>query len=62
METVHSLAFLDDRSKMSGRLVRMSDPDKISCVCRAYLAEARARGEEADGGLLVRRVFFSLKL
>ena len=30
----------------------MSDPDKISFVCRAYLAEARAKREETDPHLL----------
>ena len=35
----------------------MTDPDKISFACRAYLAEARARNEETDPGLLVEFLF-----
>ena len=58
LETVSSLAFLDDKTKLAARLVRMSDPDKISFVCRAYLAEATSRKVETDAGLLVRKVFF----
>lgn len=37
---------------MAGRLVRMSDPDKIAFVCRAYLAEASQRRVQTDQGLL----------
>ena len=55
LETVSSLAFAaGHEEKMASRLVRMSDPDKISFACRAYLAEAQARRQDTHPGLLVR--------
>ena len=60
LDTVAQLAFPStggDAARMASRLVRMTDPDKISFACRAYLAEARARNEETDPGLLVEFLF-----